>query len=138
MSGGDARGGKDLLLEVETAPSVYTLLGGLRTKSFTINSEAIETTNHGSGEYKEMLDGSGIRSMSLSGGGVSVDDATLVLVEDNCIANTLTNFRITDQSTNGRTYTVCCKIASVERAGEYNAEQTYSISLESSGVITIA
>lgn len=138
MSTGTAGAGKDLLLEVETSPSNYVLVGGLRTKAFTFNGEAIEKTNHGSDQWKELIDGAGIRSMSLSGGGVALNDSTIILIEDNAFSQTLTNFRITDTSANGRVYTACCKIVSVERSSEYNAEQTYSISLESSGEVTIA
>lgn len=131
--------GIKLLLEVETSPSVYTLVGGLRSKSQTFNSEAIDVTNHDSGEWKTLLDGNGIRSYSLSGSGVHNGDvATLNLIEDNSRSNTLTNFRIIDTDNSGRVYEGFFKIASFERAGEYNAEQTYSISLESSGEITIS
>lgn len=137
MSG--EKGGKNLLLMVETSTDVYTLLGGLRSKSMTINAEAIDVTNHSSDEWKTILDGGGIRSMSLSGSGVHNGDAqTLDLVDDNCTSNTLTKFRIIDTDNSGRSYTAFFKIASFERAGEYNAEQTYSISLESSGPVTKA
>lgn len=130
------KAGINLLIQIETSPGNFTLLGGLRSKSLTFNSEGVEVTNHSSNEWKTMLDGNGIRSMSLSGSGVhNGDEATLGLAEDNAIANTLTRFRIVDADNSGRTYTAYFKIASFERAGEYNAEQTYSLSLESSGEV---
>ena len=132
------KAGIKLLLEIETATDVYTLLGGLRSKSISINGEAIDVTNHDSSQWKTLLDQAGIRSMSLSGSGVhNGDEATLGLAEDNSISQTLTKFRITDTESGGRIYTGLYKITSFERAGEYNAEQTYSMSLESSGAIGI-
>ncbi len=133
------KGGVNLLLQVETATDVYALVGGLRSKSFSFNSESIEVTNHGSDEWKTLLDGNGIRSVSLSGSGVHNGDAdTLDHIEDSSVANALTKFRVMDADNNGRTYTGLFKIVSFERAGEYNGEQTYSISLESSGEIDVA
>jgi len=133
------KAGIKLLIQIETAPGVFTLLGGLRSKSLSFNSESVDVTNHSSDEWSTRLDNSGIRAMSLSGSGVHNGDVeTLGLAEDNAIANKLTRFRILDTDNNGRSYTAYFKIASFERAGEYNAEQTYSISLESSGEVTIA
>lgn len=133
------RGGKDLLLKVESSPSVYTTLGGLRSKSFSLSADGIDVTNHDSNQLRELLDECGTFSMSLSGSGIhNGDGTTLNYVEDQCIAQTLTRFQIIDSAASGRTYTVLCKVTSWERTGEYNGEQTYSVSLESSGGLTIS
>ncbi len=136
MSG--ERGGKDLLLKKEdaTTPGTYVTIGGLRSKSMHFNNEAIDVTNHGSNEWKEILDGAGIKHMSMSASGVFNSSATLLEIETAMLAGTLTRFQIVDVYTGGRTYTGYFKIASFQRAGEYKGEQTYEISLESSGVIT--
>jgi len=136
MSG---KGGKDFLLKVEdTAGSgTYTTLGGLRSKGFTRSAEAIDATEHGSNQAKELLNNAGIKSMSISGSGIYQNAVTLTRVEDAFETQTLTSFRIVDDDA-GRIYTALWKIVSIERGGEYNAEQTYSISLESSGVVTIS
>lgn len=136
MSG--EKGGKDLLLKINTTGSTYVTMGGLRTKNYSINGEGIDVTNHESGQRRTFLDGAGIVSMSLSGGGVhNGDAATLNLAEDNCLAQTLTNFQIVDADS-GRTYQAAFKIVTFERTGEYNGAQEYSISLESSGSITVS
>lgn len=133
------KAGLKLLLQVETAPNVFTLVGGLRSKSLSMSSEAVEVTNHSSDEWKTFLDGAGIRAMSLSGSGVhNGDQATLGLIEQAMLSNTQIRFRIHDTDNNGRMYTAYFKISSFERAGEYNAEQTYSIAMDSSGEVTIA
>jgi TP901-1 family phage major tail protein len=134
-----AKGGKDLLLKVNTTGSTYVTVGGLRSKSMTINNETIDVTNHGSNQYREILDGAGIRSLTVSGSGVHTGDAaTLNKIDDNCLSGTLTNFQIVDADGSGRTYQASFKITSFARAGEYNAEQTFEISLESSGSVTVS
>lgn len=132
------KGGKDFLLKVNTTGTTFATLGGLRSKSMTINAESIDVTNHGSNQFKELLDSAGIKSMSLSGSGVhNGDAATLNLVDDTLLSQALLKFRIVDADS-GRTYESKFKVTSFERAGEFNAEQTYSLSLESSGPITVS
>ena len=131
--------GKDFVLqrEVSTGPSVWETIGGLRTKSFSMNNEMIDVTNHGSNQLRQLLDECGIFSMSASGGGVyDADTNTTQALESAVKSGTLQNMRFIDGD--GRTYTGFFKITTFERASEYNGEATYSISLESSGDITIA
>ena len=133
------KGGKDLLLKVDIdGTPTYNTLGGLRSKTMTVNAEAIDVTNHGSNQWREILDGCGIRSMSIAGSGVhNGDAATLNLVDDLSRTQVLNRFQIVDDDS-GRTYTAFFKVVSFERAGEFNAEQTYSITLESSGDVTVS
>ena len=132
------KGGKDLLLKVENPATVYTTMGGLRSKNMAINADGIDVTNHDSNQARTLLDEAGIVSLSLSGSGVHNGDATtLNYVETQCLAQTLTNFQIVDVAAT-KTYQVSCKITSMEISGEYNGEYTYTMSLESSGTITIS
>lgn len=135
MSG--EKGGKNLLLKIDNGAGTYTTLGGLRSKSMTLNAEAIDVTNHGSNEWKELLDGAGVKSMSISGSGVFNTSTTLSQAITDWAAQTLRNFQIVDADS-GLTFQGAFKITSMERAGEYNGEQTWSMSMESSGTITIS
>jgi len=132
--------GKDWLLQVDSdGMGTFVTVGGLRSKSMSLNADGIDVTNHGTAQNRTLLDGAGILSMSVSGSGVHNGDATtLDLIDDNMRTQTLTTFRLADVAAGARTYTASFKITSFERASEFNAEQTYSISLESSGVITQA
>jgi len=131
------RGGKNILLKVNTTGSTYVTLGGLRSKGLTMNADGIDITNHGSNEWREFLDGAGIKNMSVSGSGVFQNDATLTTVRTNFLAQTLTNFQVVDDAASGITYQGAYKITSLEVTGEYNGEAVWSISLESSGEISI-
>lgn len=133
-----ASGGKDLLLQYNTTGSTYVTVGGLRTKSMTLNNEPIDVTNHGSNQFREILASAGIRSLSMSGSGVYTgDSATLQAIEAAALAGTLVSFQMVDDN-NSRTYEADFKVVSFEWSGEYNTEMTYSISLESSGTITVS
>ena len=74
--------------------------------------------------------------MSLSGSGVFTDSTTLSQAQTDCLAGTLRSFKIVDNDS-GVTFEADFKITSLERAGEYNGEMTYSMSMESSGTIAI-
>ena len=130
--------GKDFLLQRDKdGGPTFVTIGGLRTKSFSMGNEAIEKTNHGSNQKREILDGCGIFSMSGSGSGIYDGDAdTVQALEAALLSGILQTLRFTDVT--GRTYTGLFKITTFERAGEFNAEATYSISFESSGDIVIA
>lgn len=131
------KGGKDFLLKVETSASVYTTVAGLRSKSFSLSADGIDVTNHGSNQWRELLDGAGIRSMSISGSGVFKNDSTLTTIRQNAMSQTLTNFQIVDDDS-GDTFQASFKITSFERSGEFNGEQVWTIALESSGEVTVS
>lgn len=133
-----ATGGKDLLLKYNNTGSTYTTVSGLQAKTFTLNNEPIDVTNHGSNQYRELLDGAGIRSMSISGSGIwTGDSTTLTAMVTAARDGTLKNFQIVDDN-NTITYQGSFKITSFELTGEYNGAATYSFSFESSGALTIS
>jgi TP901-1 family phage major tail protein len=130
------KGGKDFLLKMESAEgsAAYSTIGGLRSTGFSREAEAIDATSHGSNQNKELLSGAGIKSSSISGEGIFDDGADKDLLEDIFDNQSLWSFQVVDVD-DGITYTGNFKITSYERGGDYNAEQTFSISLESSGAI---
>lgn len=130
--------GYDFVLQIGdgAGPEVFTTLGGLRTKSMSINSAMIEATNHGSNEWREILPTAGVRSITVSGGGIFNDSESLTQLKTDLISGVIRNFKLVDG--NGDTLTCGFKIVSFEQSGEHNAEHAWSISLESSGEPTIA
>lgn len=130
--------GNDFVLQIGdgAGSEVFTTLGGLRTKSLSLNNAMIESTNHGSNQFRTILPEAGIRSFTVSGAGIMTDSATLSQLRVDCLAGVLRNFRLIDG--NGLSITGAFKIVTFEQSAEYNAEHAYSISLESSGELTIA
>lgn len=131
-------GGSPITLTTDgtgTLDEVFQTIGGLRSKSFSINAEAIDITNHDSSEWREILDSAGIRSVSLSGSGVFEDGTVINQLKTDMMANTLRKFRVY-MTSDLDYFQGTFKITALEYSGDYNAEAAYSISMESSGTIT--
>jgi TP901-1 family phage major tail protein len=120
----------------DVATESFHTLGGLRSKSLSFNSEAIDITNHGSQEWKELLDGKGLRSMSVSGSGIFDSNAALARMQSQALANAITRYQLIDADT-GNAFRGAFKITSIEYAGEHNGEKTWSLSIESSGEVGV-
>ena len=114
----------------------FATVGGMRTKSLTINNEAADITDDDSAGKRELLAAAGIQAMTLSGSGVFKDSAAETTVRTQAQNRTIVNWKIT--FADGDTYTGAFYITSLEYTGEYNGARMYSITLESSGAVTYA
>lgn len=132
-----AQKGRLLLIGIGDGASVeaFTNIAGLRSKTLTINNETVDITTSDEAPWRELLGDTGLRSMSLSGSGVFQDDAAINSVEDLAMTGLLNNFEITFE--NGDIVAGAFQVTSFEYGGEHTAEQTYSMSLESSGTIVM-
>lgn len=128
-----AQKGRAIIIAIGDGATVeaFTSIAGLRTKTLTINNETVDITTSDEAPWRELLGDTGLRSVSLSGSGVFQDDAAINLVEDLVMSGLLSNFKITFE--NGDDITGAFQVTSFEYGGEHTAEQTYSMSLESSG-----
>lgn len=131
-------GGSTINIDVDgtgTAVEYFRTIGGLRSSSFSLEAEAIDITNQESSQWKEILDAAGIRGVSLSGDGVFKDEFTFKKARTLALGQTLRNWQLL-VNTAGDYWSGCFKITSMEQSGEYNAESTYSMSMESSGAVS--
>ena len=128
-----AQRGGALLLKIDISGTMTTI-GGLRSTTITINDEAVDVTNKDSGGSRALLPQGGIQTMSVSGSGVFTDTASEQLIRSSLGASSFKSYNIIVPDLG--TYAGTFMIASLEYAGEYNGEVTYSITLESSGGIT--
>lgn len=117
-----------------TPSETFTTVGGLRTTSFTHNNQTVDTTNKQSGAWRELLDGAGTRSVSISGSGIFTDSAAEETLRGYAMANSIHNFELTFG--NGDTLAGPFQITSYQRAGSYNDAETYSITLASAGQVS--
>ncbi|HQV21594.1 MAG TPA: phage major tail protein, TP901-1 family [Agitococcus sp.] len=129
--------GRELRIKVRTStgPDVFTVIGGIRTESMTINNETVDVTDKDGNGWRELLEGAGITSMSLKGSGVVSDDTVFT---DHIMAAVMANTHVVlkIESGLGDVWQGTFAVPSAERAGEYNKEETFSITLESAGTIT--
>ncbi len=132
-----AQKGSLFLLKVGDGGSpteTFTTVGGLRATRFTLNNQLVDSSNKDSGAWRNILANAGIRSLTISGSGVFLDSASEETVRANAFASSVNNYRIT--MGNGDYLTGAFQITSYERSGDYDGEETYSITLESAGNIT--
>lgn len=112
---------------------IMTTVAGMRTTAFTINGEEVNiTTKDSTSQWRELLAGSGEVNISISAAGVYQDDAGLAAMRVLAVNRTLETYMLDFESFD--TYWGLFQTLSVEQAGEYKGEVTYTITLESSGV----
>ena len=133
-----AQKGSSLLLKIGNAgsPEAFTTIGGLRSTSITMNDEAVDITNKDSSGVRALLANGGVQSTSISGSGVFTDAASEATLRGKFGASSFSNFQVIVPDFG--TYTGAFMVASLEYAGEFNGEVTYSVTLESSGTVTFA
>ena len=136
-----AQKGSALLLKIGTTaadPSgdTYTTVGGLRSTSISHNDETVDVTTIDSAGAREILANGGITTVEISASGVFTDAASEGTIRTAFGAASLYNYNVIIPDFG--TYEGKFQITSLEYAGEYNGEVTYSVSLASSGAIAFA
>lgn len=130
-----AQKGNAVLIKIAVSGSQVTV-GGLRSSSITLNEESVDITNKDSAGSRILLADAGITTVSISGSGVFTDAASEVQLRTNFSSTALSamSFIVPDLGTFSGNF----HIASLEYAGEYNGEATFSATFESGGAISFA
>lgn len=133
-----AQKGRSILLKISdgSSPASFTTIAGIRSRTITVNNESVDITTSDEAPWRQLMGDVGLRSVSLSGSGVFQDDAAVNSIEDLALAGTLEEFQIVFG--NGDIMQGVFQVTSFEYGGEHTAEQTYSISLESGGIVTMS
>jgi len=133
-----AEKGRAFLLKIGDGgnPETFDVVGGMRSTSLRINNEMVDVTNKTSGGWREILSGAGLRKISLSGSGIFTDSASETSLQAKALASSVDNYEVVFES--GAKFSGAFQVTSLEFAGDYNGERTYSIALESSGVVSFA
>jgi TP901-1 family phage major tail protein len=118
------------------APLLFTTVAGLRTTQMSVNAETVVVTNQGSGGWRELLSGAGVRSVTLSGSGVFTGSAAEARLKANALGGIIDDYRVSFES--GETITGRFLISRLDYAGDFNGERTYALTLESSGAVVAA
>ena len=133
-----AEKGSAFLLKVGDGglPPVYTTVAGLRTTQLSINGDAVVITNKGSGAWRELLSGAGVRSVSVSGAGVFTGSTAEARIKSSALSGVLDDYEISFES--GERMRGKFMVARLDYAGDFNGERSYTLALESSGeVVTL-
>ena len=92
--------GSAFLLKVGNggSPIVYSTVAGMRTTQLSIGGETVVVTNKGSGGWRELLSGAGVRSVSVSGAGVFTGSAAETRLKGNALSGVLDDFELSFES----------------------------------------
>lgn len=124
------------------SPETFTTIAGAREHTITENENLVDTTTKDSNGNRELLAGKILYNVSVSFTGVFVNSQTLADLETAMRAGTHSNYQIdivdADASTAGETLTGAFRITTIERAGAFDGEVNYSVTLESDGAVTSA
>lgn len=118
------------------ATPTFATVAGMRTTQLSINGEAVVVTNKGSGGWRDLLSGAGVRSVSVSAAGVFTGSAAETRVKTNALAGVIDDYRLSFES--GETLTGRFLVTRLDYAGDFNGERSYTVNLESSGPVVAA
>jgi TP901-1 family phage major tail protein len=125
-----AQKGLSMLLKLGSDGSGGTV-AGLQTTTLSINNEMVDVTTKDSAGWRALLQQAGVQSISISANGTAESAATFETLQGYAQVNSINAFQMVygDGDTVGGNF----QITKFEIAGTYNKEQTFTITLESSG-----
>lgn len=132
-----AQRGKDLLIKIGDGadPENFTTVAGLRASTLSFNAQTVDVTNNDSaGMWRELLNGAGVNSASISGSGVFKDAASDASLRAAFFNQANTDFQIVIPSFG--TVAGPFKITALAYDGPYDGELKVSMTLASAGALT--
>lgn len=126
--------GRTLLLKVGSGGSAVTV-AAMRTTRFVVNGETVETTNKDSAGMRTLLDAAGVAKLTISASGLLSGSAQTTDFITKTLNRTIDAYRL--EFDNGDVIEGSFQTTQFEAAGDYNGEQTYALTLESSGTLAV-
>ena len=130
-----AERGSAFLLKIGdgASPPGFTTVAGLKTTQLSINGDAIAITNKGSGGWRELLSGAGVRSVSVAASGIFTGSSAEAQVRALALNGALQDYELSFES--GERMQGQFLVTRLEYAGDFNGERNYTLALESSGEV---
>lgn len=130
-----AQSGKDMLLKLdETGSNKFITVAGIRSRQLAFNAQTIDTTDSQStGQWRELLQGGGVKSASLSGSGIFKDAQSDARIRELFFAGYVRHWQVVipDFGTIQGKF----QITALEFAANHDGEVTFDVALESAGEI---
>lgn len=130
-----AQSGKDMLLKLdETGSNKFIAVAGIRSRQLAFNAQTIDTTDSQStGQWRELLQGGGVKSASLSGSGIFKDAQSDARIRELFFAGHVRHWQVVipDFGTIKGKF----QITALEFAANHDGEVTFDVALESAGEI---
>ncbi len=130
-----AERGSAFLLKIGSGGSnpSFTTVAGLKTTQMSISGDAVAITNKGSGGWRELLSGAGIRSVSVAASGIFTGSTAELQVRSLALEGTIQDYELSFES--GERMRGKFLVTRLEYAGDFNGERNYTLALESSGAV---
>ncbi|CAN5263350.1 hypothetical protein BH10PLA2_BH10PLA2_00660 [soil metagenome] len=116
------------------ASGVGGTLAGMRATSYKLGIEMVDITNKDSAGFRTLLEGAGVKSLTVNASGLASTDTTYETFKGLAQAATLNIFQLVEPD--GDTIEASFLITNFEASGDYNKEFTFTCTLESSGALT--
>jgi TP901-1 family phage major tail protein len=116
-------------------PEGFATVAGLRTTQMSIATEQVVITNKGSGGWRELLSGGGVRTVSISGAGVFTGSAAELALKSRALSGVLDRFEVSFEG--GERLRGSFQVTRLDYSGDFNGERNYTLALESSGAVEI-
>lgn len=130
-----AQKGKDLLLKLDDGTGTFVTVAGLRTRRFTLNTEAVDITHaESAGRWRELLAGAGVKRAAVSGAGVFKDAASDAAMRQVFFDGAIRAWQVFVPDF-GRIEGPF-QITSLDYRADHAAEITFDLALESAGELT--
>lgn len=111
----------------------YATVAGLKTTQLSVNGDPVVITNKGSGGWRELLSGAGVRSVSVAASGIFTGSAAEVQMRTRALSGALEDYELSFES--GERMRGRFLVTRLEYAGDFNGERNYTMALESSGEV---
>jgi len=131
--------GRNILIKISdgTSPATFTTVGGIQSRTITVNNEAVDITDSDTAPYRALCSGAGIKQVNIAGNGIFKDDAAINAIEDLAF----------DVDSNEQEFQVVFEnldiiqgvfhVSTFEYTGEFNGARQYNLSLENAGVVSL-
>lgn len=126
--------GRTLLLKTGSGGSAVTV-AAMRTTRFVVSGETVDATHKDSAGMRTLLDAAGVAKLTISAAGLLSGSAQATDFITKALGRTLDAYRL--EFDNGDVIEGSFQTVQFEAAGDYNGEQTYALTLESSGALTV-
>lgn len=130
-----AQKGAAFLLKIadDVDPATYRTVAGLRTTQMSITGDTVVITNKGSGGWRDLLSGAGVRSVSVSAAGIFLGSAAEAQLRTHALNGELAACELSFED--GQRMQGRFLVQRLDYAGDFNGERNYTLQLESSGEV---
>ena len=131
-----AQKGKDLLLKVDTTGAgAFSTVAGLRSRSVSFNAQSVDITHaESAGQWRELLEGAGVKRASLSGAGIFKDAASDETVRGYFFNGTIRDWQVVIPDFG--TVEGAFQITALQFSGQHDGEVSFDLALESAGSLS--